>query len=227
MVGVRWSTAEQTAFLTARLPQFLQSQTERKLLHFYASTSHDFFERWPEREILFPSTGESSTRILTQDEETAVSIAIVKRKRVCLIYTCWTPNITSSLQQIKSWFAWHAKPMKGRQTSLTAVNSWFRNQPQHARTRRLNEIEVYSTMFYKEKIKVVVEAQRGVEKLTRSENLALIRKVTADMWASETTEVKELVHQRMEELKASQMESDGKHGEGEGEYKRRPEDFQW
>jgi hypothetical protein len=83
-------------------------------------------------------------------------------------------------------------------------------------------------MYYKEKISPVVNAERGTERLSRSENLALIKKITAEMWAVETPEVKELVRQRMEEQKTTQEQKATPEPERDGgpATERTPEEFQ-
>jgi hypothetical protein len=117
--------------------------------------------------------------------------------------------------------------VKARHSSASLADTWLRkNRSQHSRTRRLSEVEVYSTMYYGEKIKPAVEAARGEEKLSRSENLALIRRITSEMWARETIEIKEIIWKRMEESKGTQDEYDDKHDGGEADTARLPEDFQ-
>jgi hypothetical protein len=83
MGGITWATPEQSAFLNARMDQFFVAQSERKLISFYASTCHDYFERWSERDQLF-STPESSNAQLSPAESEALSVAIVKRKKVSI-----------------------------------------------------------------------------------------------------------------------------------------------
>jgi molybdenum-dependent DNA-binding transcriptional regulator ModE len=81
-------------------------------------------------------------------------------------------------------------------------------------------------MYYGEKIRPVVEAQRG-GKLTRAANLALIKKITAEMWADETTEVKRIVEDRAGELEANRAHNaDQSDDESVGSSDHTAEDFQ-
>ena len=69
------------------------------------------------------------------------------------------------------------------------------------KNRKLREVEVYSLLFYKDKIKPRVDEERGDMPLGRSDNLRLIKRVTADMYDDETEQVKALVAAKIAEAK--------------------------
>jgi hypothetical protein len=77
------------------------------------------------------------------------------------------------------------------------------------RTRRLQEVEVYSTIYYKDKIRPRVLEERGPSRLSRGESLRLIKRVTAEMWAEESEEVKATVALKMAEICSSDVAREG------------------
>jgi hypothetical protein len=79
-------------------------------------------------------------------------------------------------------------------------------------------------MYYNEKVSPAVMAERGTRKLSRSENLALIKKVTLETWAAETAKVKELVRQKMKEQNVQGKNDDD--GSGSETAECAPENFQ-
>ena len=98
MVGVSWATVEQNAFLTARLDQFIAAQTQRNLISFYSLTCHDFFERWSERERLYPAPASGEAPTLTPTDLKSLATAIVKRKSVSIhIYSYSTASCYSNV----------------------------------------------------------------------------------------------------------------------------------
>ena len=82
MVGRNWTSPDQSAFLNARMDVFLKAQTQHTLHEFFPSVCNDFFERWPERDHLYPNASDGVPRVLTSDELALLSAHIVKRKKV-------------------------------------------------------------------------------------------------------------------------------------------------
>jgi len=84
MPGKQWTTPDQLAFLTSRLPAFLKAQADHTLTAFWASVSFDFFQSWSERALRFPVPEGETSRTLTPDEQLQLTKFIILRKSVCL-----------------------------------------------------------------------------------------------------------------------------------------------
>ena len=74
-----WTTEAQVTFLKAELPGFLAAQCQGHGPRFLKGLEERWFEKWPERNILFHETLGTP---LTPEEEGKLSAAIVNRKRV-------------------------------------------------------------------------------------------------------------------------------------------------
>ena len=74
-----WTTEEQTNFLNAELPRFLAAQREHRAPRFMKNLAEIWFQKWSEREILFPGRSDEP---LTTEENGMLGTAIEKRKKV-------------------------------------------------------------------------------------------------------------------------------------------------
>lgn len=75
-----WTTAEQREFLEPRLEAFCVARSTGSATRFRYELYHQWFQAYPEREVLFPGLeGE-----LTTEQTSALSKAIVQRKKVNL-----------------------------------------------------------------------------------------------------------------------------------------------
>jgi hypothetical protein len=82
----RWTTPEQTAFLESNIVEFLRAQTEGKLKRFWSILEKDWFDRWSERDRLYPtSSSEEEPPALSPIAVLDLQKAIVARKGVSLI----------------------------------------------------------------------------------------------------------------------------------------------
>lgn len=73
------------------------------------------------------------------------------------------------------------------------------------RTRAPQEIQVFQTMFHKEKVQEKYnEACKGKD-MSKADRLALLKGMTREIYESETDEVKEAVHTRMREIVAERV----------------------
>jgi hypothetical protein len=79
---VTWTTDEQCDFLKAELPDFLAAQRQHRGPRFLKGLAERWFEKWPERDVLIPDTGETSPVPSTPEEEEKLTTAIVNRKKV-------------------------------------------------------------------------------------------------------------------------------------------------
>ena len=69
-----WTTEAQVMFLKAELPGFLAAQRQGHGPHFLKGLGEHWFEKWPERNILFHETPGTP---LTPEEEGKLSAAII------------------------------------------------------------------------------------------------------------------------------------------------------
>jgi len=66
MTGRRWTTDDQLAFLESHFPKYQQAQADKTLSSFWPFIYRTWFERYPERESMFPG---STTLTTVQEEE--------------------------------------------------------------------------------------------------------------------------------------------------------------
>jgi hypothetical protein len=97
------------------------------------------------------------------------------------------------------------------------------------KTCKLREVEVYSLLFYNEKIGPRVSKERGDTSLSHSENLSLVKRVTADMYVDETEQVKVMVAAKIAEASEKPVEKEKESDEPSciPGANRAPSDFQW
>ena len=75
-------------------------------------------------------------------------------------------------------------------------------EPFEERTRQLKDYEMYSKMYYEEKIKPIVEEvenELGSMELSKGEKLNLRKRIARDLYDGEDDDVKELVIAKLKE----------------------------
>jgi hypothetical protein len=75
-------------------------------------------------------------------------------------------------------------------------------EPFEERSRQLKDYEMYSKLFYDEKIKSIVEEvenELGSMELSKGEKLNLRKRITRDLYEGEDEDVKELVMAKLKE----------------------------
>ena len=106
----------------------------------------------------------------------------------------------------------------GRRGRLTDV------EPFEERTRQLKDYEMYSKLFYEERIKSIVEKveiELGSMELSKGEKLNLRKRITRDLYEGEDDDVKELVIAKLKE-RAKAMED-----QKNGDIVRTPKQYLW
>ncbi|KAG6895145.1 hypothetical protein C0992_002947 [Termitomyces sp. T32_za158] len=104
--------------------------------------------------------------------------------------------IMSCYRQLVSWYRWRTqkkarKAEKGGTKQFQKIIGGFRE--------RLPQVtEIYSDMYYKERIAPHIEIPKGASSTDR---LLIIKQVTHELWNAETNAVKERVHARLVKLK--------------------------
>lgn len=200
MPGGTWTTPDQASWLRKQVPRYLNAKANKSVSDFFNTVSFEFFSKWSEKDHLFPPQN-GSERVLTAVQQLELTNAIEKRKTVSFKHSYSIRITYVTLQQIKAWLGWHSRNHTAR-GGLEVVSANFANTfKQLARTRPLKDLEVYSQIYYKTKIKPMVIAKRGTRTLSRSDNLKLVKQTIADCWAAETEDIKAAVRIRASQLR--------------------------
>jgi hypothetical protein len=78
MPGKPWTSADQAAFLTENLPHYLEAQASKVLsAAFWPRIFREWFEKFPEREALFPGVVS-----LTEEQVAQLQTALEDRHKV-------------------------------------------------------------------------------------------------------------------------------------------------
>jgi hypothetical protein len=73
-----WANAEESSFLTSMLPEFLDAQKTKRFDRFWPRFFDSWFEKFSERERLFPGVPEP----LSDEQMAQLQDAITKREKV-------------------------------------------------------------------------------------------------------------------------------------------------
>ncbi|TFK72668.1 hypothetical protein BDN72DRAFT_855359 [Pluteus cervinus] len=179
-----WTTAPQAAWLETKLPGFVDARTRGRSTAYAKGVHHSFSELWPELDDLFETkAGQPPINLNALGPS---ELAVYKKKRGA---------------QINSWLQRHST-QRGRLANR-AVKQLLRNHAPRRR-RAYQTSEVYNKM-YPEKVNAVYQ-ERKVEGLSRGKRLNLIKKISDELFANETDEVKELV-EKEKEKRRSELEA--------------------
>jgi len=80
MPAAQWTTTEQSKWLQALLPAYIQHTEHKNYSHFWPDTYTKWCTSWPERAVIFP--GIPMDVSLTKAQENDVQEAIARRKNV-------------------------------------------------------------------------------------------------------------------------------------------------
>lgn len=78
----RWTTQEEYDFLVALVPLFLSYKGKKNFEPFWSKMTHDWFQKFPERDRMYPTEPGMPMRDLNDAEVTALGVAVKKRKAV-------------------------------------------------------------------------------------------------------------------------------------------------
>jgi hypothetical protein len=81
----RWTSPEQTTFLESNIADFLRAQSEGKLKRFWSVLEKEWFDRWSERDRLYPGSSSEGAPALSPIAVLDLQKALVARKNVSLI----------------------------------------------------------------------------------------------------------------------------------------------
>ncbi|KAG2029073.1 hypothetical protein BDR03DRAFT_1018943 [Suillus americanus] len=182
MPPATWASKEQTLWLREQLPTYVEFAKEGQYTQFWPILNGGWFGKYPEHAVLFPDIPED---LLSPEQVSAVEEAKTARK-----------------VQLQTWYRWRTNGSK-KNRSLKKTSTVFDNALQPKR-RAKTEAEIYSEMYYDERIKplVVAEAEAG-NVATSGKRVALGRKFSKELLEDESEDVKAEIRAKYEQrLKA-------------------------
>lgn len=211
-MGKRWASVEQLDFLNDQKNGYLKAALQRRFEPFLATLYEAWFERWSERQHLFGDPAPDSP-CLTKGQNEELGKAIEARKLV------FTPPNTKPLlrlhyfQQLKRWMRWNCNSFKVRgNRHSNGKNPLAAFTGARKRTRRSQPVEIYSRLYYNDRIKprvtaqinaTVPEIETGKERSARIQGIRKV--VTKTMWDEECDEIR----QEVEKLRMAEGEPEG------------------
>lgn len=218
-------TDAQVELLKSKLPQLLELQaSKRSLTEFWESTMHAYFEancgpesdyQPPAPTIKLTKKGKESKRQVKlrvhlptvyptlqawKDDRTVVSS--VSSNTAC-------PLISLDLQKVKDWF--NNTTNKGKRAQKPAVQIVV-SATSTKRTRMLTHEQLYSKMFYEDRVKSVVEDRLKNEQ-TEATRIKITSEVVSEKWKKEADWVKEAVKKEHLRLAKEKKERERQLGE--------------
>ncbi|KAG1787615.1 uncharacterized protein HD556DRAFT_1448631 [Suillus plorans] len=179
MPAAKWTTNEQYVWLQDRLATYMVHAKERDYSHFWAPCRIAWFAQFPERAVIYPDIPMDVE--LTCEQEQVVKLTEQARET-----------------QLHTWFHWRVNKSKKNRSlkkKLTAFDDTL--QPKR---RAKSEAEIYSEMYYDERIKPLVMAEQEAGNVaTSSKRMALGRKFSKELLEDETKEIKAEIREKYEE----------------------------
>ncbi|TFK63619.1 hypothetical protein BDN72DRAFT_861986 [Pluteus cervinus] len=159
-----WTTVEQKAWLTTKLPGFVEARGRSRSTAYAKGVHRAFSEQWPEVDEMTP--------VQVPNKAWDDALLALKKKR---------SGILTWLQRNST--------QRGRLAN-TAVKLLLRNKG-IKRRRAYQPGEIYNKL-YPDNVNAVYQ-ERKVEGLTKGQRLNLIKKISDELYEAETEEVKEEV----------------------------------
>ncbi|KAG2151530.1 hypothetical protein DEU56DRAFT_908367 [Suillus clintonianus] len=166
MPAARWTSDVQTEWLQECLPQYLTEHVKEK--DYWPTLIGDWFKQFPEEAVVFPDIAADA---LSPEQHIEVGEAENRRKI-----------------QLRTWFRWRANVSK-KNRSLKKESTVFDDVLQPKR-RAKSEAELYSDIYYDERIKPLVKAEEEAGKVSSGRQIALGRKFSKELLNDEDEEVK-------------------------------------
>ncbi|TFK82049.1 hypothetical protein K466DRAFT_444761, partial [Polyporus arcularius HHB13444] len=184
MAPPRKTKPEQTAWLNDRIPAFRQSQKESESGSWVLAMCQAWYEEWPIEDEIWGPDVRPPLPLSPEDKEKKEHASAAKQKQLI----SWFRNNSRSTSIQKSESAPAASKGKGK--------------------RSLQEVEIYSKLYYKEKVQANVDeelanlkAVRNVTAIEPPERLKIVREHTKASLEQESEDVKQKVAQAYAEEK--------------------------
>ncbi|EMD41219.1 hypothetical protein CERSUDRAFT_89800 [Gelatoporia subvermispora B] len=165
---IRWTTPEEFKFLQGEKKVYLTIPSAQKWLFW-----DGLYERWqiefPEAARLFPNVD-----VLTDEQKITVEVEKAKRKF-----------------KLRTWFTNNTKA-DTRTTNRNAPAAHIKVEDALKPTRNLQETEMYSRMYYEDKVKMRVENEIAVMKtpVSKKARVDVVCRALRESYATESDEVK-------------------------------------
>ncbi|KAG1745615.1 hypothetical protein EDB19DRAFT_1906130 [Suillus lakei] len=175
----KWTTDEQYVWLQDRLATYMVHTKEKDYSRFWALCRIAWFAQFPERVVVYPDIPKDVE--LTCKQQKVVELAEEAREA-----------------QLHTWFRWRINKSK-KNRSLKKKLTVFDDTLQPKR-RAKSEAEIYSELYYDERIKPLVMAEQDAGNVaTSGKRMALGRKFSKELLEDETEEIKAEIREKYEE----------------------------
>ncbi|KAG1753148.1 hypothetical protein EDD22DRAFT_850523 [Suillus occidentalis] len=189
-------TTEQCEMMEEYREKYLECQAAGDYTPFWAPFFEDYHARWPERELLFPDVPLNID--LTPEQKVVNATAVDARKK-------------QLMHRFRNTFGNYTAKRKMKAQTTSSIEKMLACQSSLKGTRTLQPAEAYSKLYYKTRIKPVVDAEMkvltreaGLSPITSDEEgdiggdvkqskklrLSLVKKHTCALFTNETPEVK-------------------------------------
>ncbi|KAG2048384.1 hypothetical protein BDR06DRAFT_1013055 [Suillus hirtellus] len=189
-------TTEQCEMMEEYREKYLECQAAGDYTPFWAPFFEDYHARWPERELLFPDVPLNID--LTPEQKVVNATAVDARKK-------------QLMHRFRNTFGNYTAKRKMKAQTTSSIEKMLACQSSLKGTRTLQPAEAYSKLYYKTRIKPVVDAEMkvltreaGLSPITSDEEgdiggdvkqskklrLSLVKKHTRALFTNETPEVK-------------------------------------
>ncbi|KAG2112872.1 hypothetical protein DEU56DRAFT_761967 [Suillus clintonianus] len=160
-------TYKRSGFKSA-FPNISEHVKEKDYSRFWPTLIRDWFKQFPEEAVVFPDIAADA---LSPEQR----IEVGEAENRCKI-------------QLRTWFRWRANASK-KNRSLKKESTVFDDVLQPKR-RAKSEAELYSDIYYDERIKLLVKAEEEAGKVSSGRRIALGRKFSKELLNDEDEEVK-------------------------------------
>ncbi|KAG2117622.1 hypothetical protein DEU56DRAFT_761359 [Suillus clintonianus] len=161
MPGVSWMTREQSAWLKTKVDAFRLSQLQGETTVFFANTSREWFENWPEAAVHFKDseTGVPLTKSQLSEEQT-VELGL---------------HLQKCRSKLRSYFyRSNSAAAQGRVTQFTKTITKLMGSTT-ARTRGPSAVEYFIQTEYKDNNAIKDEISSKIASCTQQNRMALLR----------------------------------------------------
>jgi hypothetical protein len=214
-----WYTEEQQAWFTEHLPPYVASRATKAPAEFWPPIFEDWFTKWP----LTIAEGE-----MGNEEEVLAGLMTGKKevsryRELSDVFGCDAYLAVFDTQQIKNWFKNH----KGSLMNASAIgrSRVLDLTGKHTKIRKLSGANAYSKLFFKTKVKPVVEEKWKAHYLAKNPGqptgkiprwpIPFQNKILHDLWKAEPEDVRADVRRQFGLDEAEDSEEEEAVSEGE------------